>query len=197
MTHVRFKTSTVAAFVIAAATVLSVSPTQAQEAFTRGKVSASVIAGFGAATQGDSDRNPYASTLGASAGYSLGFGLYLGAMADYFVGDSEYVFGSGAQVTKLTYDWSHMAAEVGFDLPAAKLVVRPSLAVGAAIYGACFGDACESDTFLLLSPAVVVHAPLGEHSFFSFTLRYMHVPESDDMDPRDGAMFGLGLGAVL
>jgi len=197
MTHVRLQTTTVAAFLIAAATVLSVSSTRAQEAFTRGKVSASVIAGYGAATQGDSDRNPYASTLGASAGYSLGFGLYLGAMADYFVGDSEYLFGSGSQVTRLSYDWSHMAAEIGFDLPAAKLVVRPSLGVGAAIYGACFGDACDSDTFLLLAPAVVVHAPLGERSFFSFTLRYLHVPGSDDVDPHDGAMFGLGLGAVL
>lgn len=197
MTHMRLTTSTLVALLIAGATVLSVSPTRAQEEFTHGKVSASVTAGFGAATQGDSDRNPYGSTLGASAGYTLGFGLYLGAMADYFVGDTEYQFGSGSQVLELTYDWSHMAAEVGFDLPAAKLVVRPSLAVGAAIYGSCFGGACESNTYLLWSPAVVVLAPLGEHSFFSFTLRYLHVPASDGLDVHDGAMFGLGLGAVL
>lgn len=168
-----------------------------ESAFTQGRVSMQVTAGFGFAAQGDSLRNPYNVSLGAQAGYTMGPGLYLGAMADYFAGDSEIVAGARFdEQLELSYDWSHMALDVGYDVRANQLVVRPTVAVGAAILGSCLANVCESDTYLMVAPGVTALGQLGKRSFFSFTLRYFLIP-GGKRDPEDGAMFGVGFGAVL
>jgi hypothetical protein len=184
------------------ATVIAVAcfatPVFAQDAFTRGRTSLELTMGFGFAVQGDARTNPYNVSLGATAGYTLTNGLYLGAMANYFTGDSEVVAGSTfSQQLELTTDWSHMALDVGYDLAANEIVLRPTVAVGAAILGSCFDSECESDTYLLIAPGLSAIGPLGKHSFFSFTLRYSLVPGSKKHDPADGVSFGVGFGAAL
>lgn len=166
------------------------------DAFTSGRVSAGIVAGYGIAAQGDNLRNEYNASIGAQTGYTFGFGLYLGAIADYFIGDGETIAGTSLESIELTYDWSHLALEAGYDLPVNKIVLRPSVGFGAALLGTCFDDACQSNTFALIAPAITAVAPLGLHSYFSFTLRYFLVP-GGDTDPHDGFMFGAGLGASL
>jgi hypothetical protein len=117
-------------------------------------------------------------------------------MADYFLGDEQSVTGTMREAIKLSYDWSHVALEVGYDIGANQIVLRPTISVGTAIQGTCLGDACESNVYLAVIPGVTALAPLGRHSFFSFALRYYLVP-GGDVDPADGFMFGVGLGAAL
>lgn len=170
---------------------------EAPTAFTAGRMSASFMAGYGFAVQGDSLRNPYDISLGAAAGFTLNNGVYFGAFADYFLGDTDYVSGTNNESLKLTFDWSHMAAEAGYDIAANAIVLRPSLGVGVAIASACLDGACESESHFVVAPAVSVLAPLGEHSFLTVGMRYFFVPKSDGVDPFDGLMFGVGLGAAL
>jgi len=174
-------------------------PASAQEAFTGGRASMQLTAGFGFGlqSQGALVGNQYDVSVGAQAGYTLGNGLYLGAMADYFAGDSQTQAGTRFdEKLELTYDRSHMAVDVGYDLRANEIVIRPTVSTGVAILGSCLQDVCESDPYLFVAPAVSALGPLGNHAFFSFTLRYYFVP-GGDRDPQDGASFGVGFGALL
>lgn len=183
----------------AVASSLFAAPVLAQDAFTGGHASVQLTAGYGFPVQalGDLIGNPYDVSLGAQAGYTLNNGLYFGAMADYFAGDSQTVAGTRFdEQLELTYDWSHTGIDVGYDLRANQLVIRPAVSVGVAILGSCLEDVCESDGYLMVAPAISALGPLSDHAFFSFTVRYYLVPGSDS-DPIDGVSFGVGAGFTL
>lgn len=183
-------------FVLLLAVVWSAGQAQAQQAFTRGRFSLHADVGYGFAVEGDSLRSPYDALIAAHGGYTFDMGLHLGAMADYFIGDTQYVAGTNRDSLEWNYDWSHMAAEVGYDFALNKLVLRPTLAAGAAVRGSCLDNVCYSDAFLLVAPSITALAPLGEHSFFTFAVRYFLVPGGDS-DPFDGVAFAAGLGAAF
>lgn len=181
---------------LASLVALGTPAARADEAFTKDRMTLNVTAGFGFATQGDALGNPYNVSLGAGAGYTLG-GLYLGAMADYFIGDTTYEADAESNTVRVDYDWSHMAFELGVDVAARSLVLRPSIGVGVGIAGLCRDDACDSESYPLFAPGLSGLAPLGSHSFFTFSVRYLVVPGRDNVDPYDGLMFGVGLGAAV
>ncbi len=183
---------TLQACVLLASVVIASATARAEEPFTKDRMSVGVTAGFGFAVQGDSLGNPYNVSLGAGAGYTLG-GLHLGAMADYFMGDVEYAASEAQETVKVAYDWSHIALDLGYDIAANHIVLRPGLAAGLGMVGVCRNDDCDATSYLLLAPALTTLAPLGDHAFFSFVLRYYFVPGGKS-DPYDGVMFGTGLG---
>jgi hypothetical protein len=71
------------------------------------------------------DYNFYGVGFGVRGGYTLDFGLYLGAQVLYFLGGSNAAGASRSEFLA--------GVDVGYDIKVAPVVIRPSLGVGAAV----------------------------------------------------------------
>ncbi len=102
----------------------------AAEPFTAGKIQAGGGLNYGI-FMGDDDQdppNPYGLGLGLGAGYTLGFGLYLGGEFNYFFGSTEETSGVETSMNIMQF-----GANVGYDLGLSpQFVLRPMLGIGSA-----------------------------------------------------------------
>lgn len=143
----------------------------------------------------DDDANPYGVGLGLRGGYTLGGGLYLGGLFNYFLGES-----AGGDVVNGRVNQMNIAGEAGFDIALGeRAVLRPVVGLGASIAMGeiCVLDSCaedQTDPYLLIAPGVDVVIALGENFYLGGEARYFYLP--DDEFP-DGLLLAANIGALL
>lgn len=116
----------------------------AADAFTASKVQLAGEVGYGIFLGDDSDNNLYGLGFGARGGYTLGFGLYIGARFDYFLGNSTESFGT----TYTNSIWGFQG-ELGYDIGLLDfMVLRPKLGFGAM---QVLAKLCVTDGFQFLN----------------------------------------------
>lgn len=129
--------------------------------------SAGLLLGYGFKTDrqtGGLGADPYGFMAGLRGGYTLDFGLYLGLYFKYFLGSSSRG-GSGRiamEVRETSVSYMQFGAEVGYDVYAGPIILRPSLELGAAI---AFSDATgvtRSTGDVVFGPGVSVLYPINE-----------------------------------
>jgi hypothetical protein len=120
---------------------------------------------------------PYEFGFGLRGGYTLDIGLYLGMKFVYFTGEMYYMDHENV-VT--------LGAEVGFDIDADVIIVRPSIDVGLDARGG------EHEERFHLAPGATLVAPFEDSYFVGLDVRYQVV---FDADPIQGISF-LATGGV-
>lgn len=91
--------------------------------------------GYGIYTGEGSDEegsvNPYGLGFGASGGYTLDFGLYVGAAFHYYLGFTEKVELPGIATFEVSGNIYKFGAELGYDVGLGpQFVLRPKLGIG-------------------------------------------------------------------
>lgn len=144
----------------------------------------------------DDPLNPYNFGINARGGYTLGMGLYVGGVLDYFLGDSqeETIPGFGvapAQTLEVSVNVLQFGAEVGYDVGASDgFVVRPKVGVGyASVTGevTAGGMTTSSDASgIAITPGVQGLLDL-DSLFLSFDARFnILTVEAENTDPLTG-----------
>jgi hypothetical protein len=85
--------------------------------------------GFGSGGGGGESVNPYGLGLGARIGYTLPMNLYIGGTFVYHLGGSRSAGGGGPSVSYSTW---YVAPEVGYEIAAGPVMVRPYVGIGLA-----------------------------------------------------------------
>ena len=169
----------------------------AKPAFTTSHPSAGLRLQYGIDLEDhDADLGFYGLGFAVRGGYTLDFGLYVGANFDYFLGGS----GEGPGIEVTTNVWQ-VQAEVGYDLGLGRaLVLRPQLALGLAglaletCYSGQLGDdVCRDngETDFAVSPGALAMYDLGP-VFVSGEARFNVIMAEESLN----ALF-IGLGAGM
>ena len=126
--------------------------------------SAALLLGYGFKTDrqtGGFGSDPYGLAAELRGGYSLDFHLYLGLFFSYYLGSSRS--GTSAQlntgVKNTTASYMQFGAEVGYDVWAGPVVLRPSLELGPAIAFSDASGATRSVTDMMFGPGITVFHP--------------------------------------
>jgi hypothetical protein len=164
-------------------------------------VQAGVIGGYGVATS-HVERDPYLFAIGAQAGVTLPVvPLYLGARVLWFSGElNNAQFDSSMNTTAVSLSLNYLmyGADVGVDLQAGPLVLRPMLSAGrASLSGKLITDRGVidrgADNAFYVSPAVALLINVC-CLYVSGEVRYEFLTESDQ---PDGVALLLGFGARI
>jgi hypothetical protein len=164
-------------------------------------VQAGIIGGYGIATS-DVSHDPYLFTIGAQAGITLPvFPLYLGARLMWFTGELnnarlETMMNTTALALSLNY--LMYGVDVGFDVEAGPIVLRPLVSVGRATLSGklisengVFDRGSDSAVFVAPGVALLVNVCC---LYVSGELRYSFLTEKDN---PDGVVMLLGFGARI
>ena len=156
-------------------------------------VSVAVLGGYGvndSNAAGGTPLNVWGAGVGARAGYTFGFGLYLGAGFAYHTGFSKTVDGNSAFGRVMPF-----GAEVGYALGFGPLTLRPYVGGGAVTYSAQAGSAASFDKGTGQKPAfwpgAVATVDLTEHLFVGADARYTVV-----LIGADDSIVGAGHGTA-
>lgn len=164
-------------------------------------VQVGVIGGYGIATS-DVSHDPYLFTIGAQAGVTVPvFPLYLGARLMWFTGELEnveLVRMMDTTALSLSLNYLMYGVDVGYDLEAGPVVVRPLVSAGRATLSGklisengVFDRNVDSAVFVSPGVAVLVNVCC---LYVSGELRYDFLTEKD---MPDGVVFLLGFGARI
>lgn len=116
--------------------------------------------------------DPYGWSVGVRGGYSFDIQLYLGLFYTYYLGTSVTgEVGSSIVVTTTKANYMQFGAEVGYDLWAGSLIVRPSLQIGVALGIVSKENTPSPLTSFLLAPGVTVVMPIDSF-FFGGDMRF-------------------------
>jgi hypothetical protein len=162
---------------------------------------AGVIGGYGVATS-DVSHDPYRFTIGAQAGITLPiFPLYLGARIMWFTGELENAqLESSMNTTALSLSLNYLmyGIDVGFDIEAGPIVLRPLLSAGrATLSGKLISDNGvydrNVDNAIFIAPGLALLVNVC-CLYVSGELRYSFLTESDN---PDGVVLLFGFGARI
>jgi hypothetical protein len=140
------------------------------------QTSIGLLVGYGVELS-DNLMDPFGLTLGVRGGHTFDAGIYVGGQFNYFFGESVDFGTVEATVRALT-----LAVEGGYDIVAAPLVLRPSVAVGAAFFsgsGSSGGvEGSDSFTRFYVGPGVSLLYPLDDW-FVGVDARVLVVPDDE------------------
>ena len=139
------------------------------------KVSLGVLAGFGL----HGDPNFYGLGFGARVGVNLSGPLYVGGTFVYHLGKEVSTGASILGDVSVKVGIQYYGAEVGYDLAAGPVVIRPYAGIGMASVHAdvCIGGTCASgasDSKLYVAPGAVLIVPVG-NLYVGADVRYVYV----------------------
>ena len=174
--------------------VFAAAPARAQEPFTRstGQVGGQVM--FGAYV-GQDDPNPYGLGLGANAGYTLDFDLYLGGRFDYFFGGDDDTL-----VGEVSSNFLDLMFVAGYDIAAGEsFVVRPQLGLGWLWTRGeiCSANGCQDldgDDEFNIAPGVRLLWRLFQPLYLTGEISYNNVFAERNVD---GIVFAIGAGGFF
>ncbi len=152
----------------------------------------------------DDPLNPYGLGLNLRGGYTLDFGLYVGAGFDYFFGETEETEIPGFGSFEVSTNIYQFGAEVGYDVGVSPtFVLRPKLGLGLATAVAEVeggGDSDDGDeSGLAISPGVQALFDVGS-VFVSADVRYNILsiePDGGESFDSSGLLIGAGVGAAF
>jgi len=135
---------------------------------------------------GDGFKDGYNVGIGARGGFTLPMSLYLGGTFVFHVGKSEPTQFGDAKANVF-----YLGPEVGYDIAAGPLTIRPYLGVGfanvmATTPGYCTGSVCgpavsSSQGQAVLWPGATLLYPVG-NLFVGADLRYVVVLDTEDFN---------------
>ena len=139
-------------------------------------ISAAVTVGWGTDFVGNAP-NVYNLGFGVRGGYTLGFGLYVGAQAIYYLGGS-----NSPKENEVKYSGNEilLGVDVGYNLKVDPVIVRPSLSLGLAIRpnkgsgGMAEYDYSDTATDFYLAPGALVTYPI-KNFFVGADVRFVEV----------------------
>jgi hypothetical protein len=148
----------------------AMSPSPSGPSSVHNGLSAGLLLGYG--FSGDTGI-PYTLGLGARVGYTLPFNLYVGGSFVYHLGKTKDY---GPDFSEKRNVW-YVSGEVGYDIGAGPVVIRPYAGVGRASVDsssdeAGFGSYSSSRSKLILYPGTAVMFPIGP-AFVGADLRYV------------------------
>lgn len=185
----------------AAAALVSVTAA-ADPAFTANKPQVGIDLGYGIyAGDENGDVNPYGLGFGVRGGYTLDFGLYVGAAFHYYLGFTEKVELPGIATFEVSGNIYKFGAELGYDVGLGpQFVLRPKLGIGYGIATVEAEGSSSSEGGLAFTPGLQGLYSLGQ-AFLSADVRYNifnikpdGAPESADMS---GLLLGIGAGITF
>ena len=167
---------------------------------------ASTDGGSGATGGGGTERGTHGSAAlllgnGFEDGVNLGIGARAGAHLDalYLGGTFVYHFGESRSSTFLgqrleaSVNVYYFGGEVGYELPAGPVVLRPYAGLGLGTARGCLGDSCDTESRVYVAPGLVLLYPVGPVQIGA-DVRYVQ-PLDDDGTNFDH--FGLFATAAL
>lgn len=142
-------------------------------------ISVAVSLGWGTDFESTFDYNYYGFGFGVRGGYTLGFGLYLGAQAQYFLGGSGTVANASGNEILLGVD-------IGYDIHVAPVIIRPALGLGAAVNPHQSDidvdkSASVTDVDIYVAPGASVAYPI-RNFFVGADLRFVDIFATDSVE---------------
>jgi hypothetical protein len=83
----------------------------------------------------------------------------------------------------------YFGGEIGYELPAGPLVLRPYLGAGLGTARGCINDICDTESRAYLAPAAALLYPLSDQVFAGGDARYLIPLDDDDSDFDHFALF--------
>jgi hypothetical protein len=127
--------------------------------------------------------NGFEDGVNVGFGARLGYGfnrLYLGGTFVYHLGESRDANVLGQSEDVSVNIW-YFGGEVGYDVAAGPLLVRPYAGLGMGTARGCFGSACDTESRAYIAPGVAALFPLSDRLFAGGDARFV-VPLDDDSD---------------
>ena len=117
--------------------------------------------------------------FGARAGYGFDR-VYVGGTLVYHLGETRKANTLGGSEDVSVNVW-YFGGEVGYDLAAGPLRVRPYGGVGMGTARGCLGSSCDTESRAYIAPGIVGLYPLSDRLFAGVDARFV-VPLDDDSD---------------
>lgn len=117
--------------------------------------------------------------FGARVGYGFDR-VYVGGTLVYHLGETRKANTLGGSEDVSVNVW-YFGGELGYDLAAGPLIVRPYGGVGMGTARGCLGGTCDTESRAYLAPGVTALYPLSDRLFAGVDARFV-VPLDDDSD---------------
>lgn len=187
----------------AAAALVSVTAA-ADPAFTANKPQVGIDLGYGIyAGDENGDVNPYGLGFGVRGGYTLDFGLYVGAAFHYYLGFTEKVELPGIATFEVSGNIYKFGAELGYDVGLGpQFVLRPKLGIGYGTLAVSSSGAGQSDSegALAITPGLQALYSLGQ-AFLSADVGYnllsLKPDGAQESSNSSGVLLGVGAGITF
>lgn len=131
-------------------------------------VSVGLLLGYGVSLE--DGPNPWSLGFGVRGGYNIE-AIFLGARFVYYIGESEDIPPLG----EASFNLWELGLEIGYDLDAGGVIIRPALGLGVVGATSNFGNSEQSDTEFFIAPGASVLYNVTDSVFVGLDLRFQFV----------------------
>ena len=132
-------------------------------------ISAGLLLGYGVSLEDGG--NPWGLGFGVRGGYNID-AIFLGARFVYYLGESEDLGPLGGEVSVNVWE---LGLEVGYDIDAGGVVIRPALGFGLASLSVSAGNLDSSSSEFFIAPGASVLYNVTDSVFVGLDIRFQLV----------------------